>query len=203
MEDRKDYHRLHELILTQAINDYIKLQHVSRITKQSQRAAWKTAKECIYSDSYRAEYLFNEHDKKMNLSDLCKAATDRENVNIQRFRSEIKKRSFAYWKEKWSKAVLPEYFAVGGECYRIISKLCGDYETHSWSLEGNTIFIKAPCRVSEHMAFEEAQMHIILTQAGVTLAKKEFEAVSQLYSNAIHLNYSHAQNFEFHFDDEE
>jgi len=108
------------MILSQARDDYIKLMHPKRRRKRHLAIAWVSAISCIFDNDYLAAALSNEWDKPMSLEDLAKAATDRENVDIEHFRAETRRAAKDYWSEYKLKTIdIPKNITVCSYVYSV------------------------------------------------------------------------------------
>jgi len=116
---QEDHRKLMSAILRQTIDDYIKMQHPRYRRRKYEREAFWSARDLLWDD----DCVLNIQDAEgldMNLSSLCEAASDRDNVDIKNLRKYLIKQSQEYWKEKPVKTVeIPEDVVIEGHAYQV------------------------------------------------------------------------------------
>jgi len=120
MNDTRDDHRkLMSAVLRQAMDDYVKMQHPRHRRRKYEREAFWSARDLLWDDSCTLQ-IEDDEGNEMTLEALCKAASDRENVDVEALRSYLLEQSTTYWREKQVKTIdIPEDVVIDGHVYQV------------------------------------------------------------------------------------
>ena len=116
-QSHEDHRKLMSAILRQAMDDYIKMQHPRYRRRKYEREAFWSARDLLWDEECELDITDEEHDP-LTLKTLAMAASDRENVDLNRLRSYLIEQSIKYWDEKKVKTVeIPEDVVIEGHAY--------------------------------------------------------------------------------------
>lgn len=164
------YRVLAQRVLLSAIQDYIRLQHPkSRRTKEL-REAFRDALDMLFDDEYRMHEAWkNDDDEAMCLEDLCKAAADRENVNVDELRKHVKTQAASFWEEQsLTPVVIPNFLIVGGHVYHVVRTECSQIY-----VDFDAMIIYADSRASNSQleeAFVTASLDVVCEHNDIKLS---------------------------------
>ena len=118
--DVQDYKKLLKMIIHQAVDDYIKLQHPRNRKKKFLLKAYYDAIDMFFDSTYLFEHLLDEEGIPMSPKDLFNTALDTNNFNAKTNQKNIIKQSLAYWKEKHMDTIhIPDIFVINGKNYHV------------------------------------------------------------------------------------
>lgn len=116
---QEDHRKLMSAILRQTIDDYIKMQHPRYRQRKYEREAFWSARDLLWDNEYALD-IQDAEGLNMNLSSLCEAAADRDNVSIKSLRKYLIQQSQEYWEEKPVKTLeIPEDVVIEGHAYQV------------------------------------------------------------------------------------
>jgi hypothetical protein len=176
MEGRKDFEKIAQQILRQAMDDYIKLQHPKQRRKKYLKEAWWSANDLFFDPSFRLDNLEDDNNQSMSLTDFVQVAADRENVDLQRLRDYLTSTSKAYWAERNMRTVeIPSDVVVEGHAYAVSYN---KEDAYAIDYDEKTIWLPA----SAHKTTQEEQFCIAVMEAVAfhTEAKMSQKARKQL-----------------------
>lgn len=141
-KSHEDHRKLMSAILRQAMDDYVKMQHPRYRRRKYEREAFWSARDLLWDDQFELDITDEEGDP-MTLRTLAMAASDRENVDLERLRSYLIEQSVTYWSEKKVKTVdIPEDVVIEGHAYSVEQaaspSICFDTKTIRLDKQGPT-----------------------------------------------------------------
>lgn len=117
-EDPEDYKILLHHILSQAMDDYIKLQHPKFRSKKYLQEAFNSAVDLLFDSNYRFLYLKNEMGEEMSLKDMVAFLLDNNRIEIDRLKQHVIDSSRKFWETKIIHTLyIPATFVYDGHVY--------------------------------------------------------------------------------------
>lgn len=118
--DPDDYKDLLFKIFSQAIEDYIKLQHPSFRDKKYLQESFEAAIDLFFDSEYRFLYLKNELGEDMSLKDMVTILMDNSKADIQKLRDYVISEAVKFWETKIVRTIyIPETFVHDGHVYLV------------------------------------------------------------------------------------
>lgn len=118
-ESHEDYRKLASAILRQAMDDYVKMLHPKYRQRKYEREAFWSARDLLWDPEYELN-IEDEEGQPVTLRKLAMAASDRENVDLDKLRSYILAESTNYWNNKDVKTInIPEDVIIEGHAYSV------------------------------------------------------------------------------------
>ena len=123
-EEELVYRNLAQRILLSGTQDFVRLRHPRARRNKELREAFQTAADMLFDDEYlMGPDWLNDDDEPMSLSDLCKAAAYRENVDIERLRTHVlaEAEAFAH-AEELTAIEVPRFLVLDDAIYHVIEE---------------------------------------------------------------------------------
>lgn len=119
--DAHDVQRLHEMILKQAMEDYVKLQHPRTRSKQYLQEAFQHAVDMLFDSTYRFLYLKNDDGGELSLAEMMTTILHKETVDLNKLRNHLIKDAEMFWAAKDIKTLdIPDDIVVDGHIYMVL-----------------------------------------------------------------------------------
>lgn len=119
--DSLDYRTLVTKVVMQGVQDYVSLAHPKARVKKFLNDAHLSSIYMLFDDTYRFEHFTNAFEDKCSLEDMLMISTERENVDIDKFREWLVQRANENMAKKDIVTVnIPDTLFVDGHVYEVI-----------------------------------------------------------------------------------
>lgn len=173
--DRADYQKLLGMVLRQAMDDYVKLQHPQFRSKKYLQEAFDHAVDMLFDSDYRFLCIKNDEEECMTLKELVGEVLETGSVETDKLKNYLVDESVRFWETKVLRTVyIPDSLIVDGHVYSVIHT---EDDDPSINYEDKMIYINKKSDNSDNqeafvlLVAEAIAYHNELTIAQKTLRK--------------------------------
>ena len=160
--DTLDYRTLVTKVVMQGVQDYVSLAHPKARVKKFLNDAHLSSIYMLFDDTYRFEHFTNGYEDKCSLEDMLMVSTERENVDIDKFRKWVIERAKANMEKKDIVTVnIPDTLFIDGHVYEVIH----DDESDHFSID----FEEKVIVMNKSVDNSDNQEHFVLAAFEITL----------------------------------
>lgn len=182
----EDYKTLLMAILTQAMNDYVKLQHPKYRKKKYLQEAFDNSVKMLFDDSFEFLYLKNEDGENMSLKDLLSYFISERNLDLQKLRAHVISEAKMFWENKLLNILeVPQSFIYDGHVYDTVHS----DEDVSVDYVEKIIYINKETNNSDtQQAFIKCAVEVMLYHEEIPISKKNMEALAKGFFRMLRVN---------------
>lgn len=119
--DVEDYRRVLKEVLSQAINDYIKLQHPKYRRKNFVKDAFETAVDLFFDPTFQMEHLTDEEASPLDLKGLIEQSLEIKVSDVSALQQHVIKAAKEFWEQqRWRAIFIPKMICIEGHVYDVI-----------------------------------------------------------------------------------
>jgi hypothetical protein len=183
---REDWETLLMAILTQAMNDYVKLQHPKYRKKKYLQEAFDSAVKMLFDDTFEFMYLKNEYGDHMSLSDLLSNFISEKNMDLEKLRAHVINDAKIFWENKLLNVLdIPESFIYDGHVYDTIHT---DDDCEIDYLNKKIYIDKENNNSDIQQVFIKAAVEIMLYHEEIPIAKKNIDLLAKAFFRMLKVN---------------
>ena len=183
---KEDWETLLMAILTQAMNDYVKLQHPKYRKKKYLQEAFDSAVKMLFDDTFEFMYLKNEYGDHMSLPDLLSNFISEKNMNLEKLRAHVINDAKLFWENKLLNVLdIPESFIYDGHVYDTVhtEEDCKiDYSNKKIHID------KENSNSDNQQVFIKAAVEIMLYHEEIPIAKKNIDILAKGFFRMLKVN---------------
>ena len=184
---REDWETILMAILTQAMNDYVKLQHPKYRRKKYLQEAFDSAVRMLFDDTFEFMYLKNDLGDDMSLPDLLSNFISEKNMDLEKLTNARNKRSKnCFGKINFLNVLeIPESFIYDGHVYDTIhtdDECKVDYISKSIHID------KDNSNSDTQQVFIKAAVEIMLYHEEIPIAKKNIDILAKGFFRMLKVN---------------
>lgn len=183
---REDWETILMAILTQAMNDYVKLQHPKYRRKKYLQEAFDSAVRMLFDDTFEFMYLKNDLGDDMSLPDLLSNFISEKNMDLEKLRTHVISEAKLFWENKLLNVLeIPESFIYDGHVYDTIhtdDECKVDYISKSIHID------KDNSNSDTQQVFIKAAVEIMLYHEEIPIAKKNIDILAKGFFRMLKVN---------------
>src|SRR5688572_15430731 len=128
--DSQDYKGILTGILSQAIDDYVELQHPYTRRKGYLQEFYLESIDFLFDNEYRLENVKNGHGQDMSIQELVSEILDNEKNEVEKLRSHAIQECYKYWDERVINIFdsIPDTVCIAGVTYSVENAYLTGYE---------------------------------------------------------------------------
>jgi len=182
----EDYKALLMAILTQAMNDYVKLQHPKYRKKKYLQEAFESSVKMLFDDSFEFLYLRNENGENMSFREMLSYFISEKNMDLQKLRLHLIKEAKTFWENKLLNVLeVPQSFIYDGHVYDTVHSL----EESSVDYVEKIIYINKENDNSDtQQAFIKCAVEIMLYHEEIPISGKNIEKLAKAFFRMLRVN---------------
>jgi hypothetical protein len=180
-----DYRTLLYKILTQAMDDYIKLMHPRQRSRVYLQEALDAATDMFFDKKYEMLLVKDSHGEYLTLKTLIQEVLDDDTVNLERIKTHVIDKAHEYWQKKDLSALfIPDSFVYQGHIYSVFQT------DEDWSIDFSEkiIHIDKTNSTENQERFMQAVAQIIFYHADIPLAQSKLDQVGKGIFQALRMN---------------
>lgn len=186
MNAEEDYKTLLMAILTQAMNDYVKLQHPKYRKKKYLQEAFDNSVKMLFDDSFEFLYLKNEYGENMSLKDLLSYFITERNLDLQKLRAHVISEAKIFWENKLLNILeVPESFIYDGHVYDTVNS---DEDVFVDYVDKIIYINKETNNSDTQQAFIKCAVEIMLYHEEIPISKKNIETLAKGFFRMLRVN---------------
>ena len=183
---RDDYKTILMAVLTQAMNDYVKLQHPKYRKKKYLQDAFDSSVTMLFDDTFSFLYLKNEDGESMSLKDLLSYFISEKNMDLKKLRTHVIDEAKLFWENKLLNVLeVPQSFIYDGHVYDTVHS----EEKCEVNYLEKTIYINKEINNSDiQQAFINCAVEVMLYHEEIPISKKNLQALSRGFFRMLKVN---------------
>lgn len=182
----EDYKALLMAILTQAMNDYVKLQHPKYRKKKYLQEAFESSVKMLFDDSFEFLYLRNENGDNMSFKEMLSYFISEKNMDLQKLRVHLIKEAKTFWENKLLNVLeVPQSFIYDGHVYDTVHSP----DDSSVDYVEKIIYINKENDNSDtQQAFIKCAVEIMLYHEEIPISGKNIEKLAKAFFRMLRVN---------------
>ncbi len=185
--DFTDYKRLLNAILSQAIDDYVKLHHPKYREKKYLKEAYLYSIDMLFDPEYRLMHVPNEYGTDMSLSEIISIMVNKEVTDLSKLQAYVTDQTIEYWDAKYIKTIdIPDTFGVEGTVYHVQHHA---KDTLTIDYADKTIFLNRTLPLAEQeKLFVYAIVEVSFYHLDIPIKKESIKNFSSIWFRLLKLN---------------
>lgn len=184
---KEDYKNLLMAILSQTMDDYIKLQHPRYRKKKYLQEAFDSAVKMFFDESFELLYFKNDEGDHMSLNDLLSWFISDSNMDLNKLKEHVVSEAKIFWENKLLNVLdIPESFIYDGHVYQTHHTDESDYTI---DFEAKTITLNKNSEDSLNQEnFIAAAIEVLLFHEEIPIKKAHREKLNKAFFRMIRMN---------------
>lgn len=184
---KEDYKNLLMAILSQTMDDYIKLQHPRYRKKKYLQEAFDSAVKMFFDESFELLYFKNDEGDHMSLNDLLSWFISDSNMDLNKLKEHVVSEAKIFWENKLLNVLdIPESFIYDGHVYQTHHTDESDYTI---DFEAKTITLNKNSEDSLNQEnFIAAAIEVLLFHEEIPIKKAYREKLNKAFFRMIRMN---------------
>lgn len=182
-----DYKILLFHILTQAMDDYVKLQHPKSRNKEYLQEAFDDAVDMFFDKQYSMLLVPDSEGKPITLKSLFQELIEDDTVALDKLKGYVIEQAYEYWnKRELNVVVIPESFIYQGHVYQVFHS--EDEDEFEIDFKAKTITLNKENNTDNQEKFIQAMTQVVFYHEDVSIAPVKLAQVGKGIFQALRMN---------------